>query len=229
MRVVRVFRRLALVFLALGVSFSSVAAQTCQGMAAFQDGRARVGVDDQYNSDFNDVRGTIEYGVPRSFFGGIGVDRSTASLGGPSGTGVDANLGYQIHLNDTPFQFCPAVTAHFSIDGTTNAQASLGGSLGYRVGISDWFTLVPAAGVWRILTRLPGSAVNAAQTVSGSTSNSRVWQPNNFNGYDVLMVVGLVFNNTLTINPGVLVPSYVGAKTLFTIGVSINWANAVSR
>jgi hypothetical protein len=217
----RIIRRLALVIVALVAPLSHAAAQTCQGTAAFQDGRWRVGADDQYNTDFNDVRGTIAYGIPRSFYGSVGVDEMHSSAGPtgdllPSGGGANllgfgASLGYQLHLSDTPFQVCPAVMLHFgSNSGTNVTEFGFGGSLGYRVGISDWFSLVPAAGVSWISTN----------TSNGGGSQS---------GNQVFMTLGFVFNKTFTINPGVVVPSQNGAKTIYTIGVSINWANAVSR
>jgi hypothetical protein len=216
----RTMRSLALVFLALAVPLSRGAAQTCQGTAAFQDGRFRAGVDDQHNSDFNDVRGTIEFGIPKSFFGGLSVGESTVSGGGPSGAGFDANLGYQFHLSDTPFQICPLLTGHYdAIDGTTTTQVGFGGGMGYRFGINHWFTLVPAAGVVWTSTRVASQYVNLSTNPGGSNPS----QSNTLTGNNVFMVMGLVFNNVFTINPGVRVPSYSGAKAIYTIGVSINW------
>jgi hypothetical protein len=217
----RILRSLALALFALAAPLMRGAAQTCQGTAAFQDGRARVGLDDQYNSNFNDVGAAFAYGVPRSFFGSVSVDEMHSSSGSsgdllPSGGngnvfGFGASLGYQIHLSDTPFQLCPLVMAHFASDlGTSVTAIGFGGSLGYRVGISDWFALVPAAGVNWISTNVS----NGGGTVSGS---------------QVLMTLGLVFNRTFTINPGIIVPSQSGTKSIYTIGVSVNWANAVPR
>lgn len=223
----RTGRLLTAVIVALGIPLSRGAAQTCQGTAAFQDGRFRAGVNDEYNSDFNDVRGTLEYGIPKSFFGGLSVGESVVNHGGPSGTGVDANLGYQFHLSDTPFQICPLLTGHYdAIDGVTTTQVGFGGSLGYRFGINHWFTLVPAAGAMWTSTSVSSRYVNLVQPNPG---NPNPPQSSAVGGNQIFMVMGLVFNNVFTINPGLLVPSYSGAKAIYTIGVSINWFDPVSR
>ncbi|MFI5232032.1 MAG: hypothetical protein ACHQSE_05905 [Gemmatimonadales bacterium] len=47
----RAMRTLALASLVLAVPLSRAATQTCQGMAAFQDGRWRAGVDDQASGE----------------------------------------------------------------------------------------------------------------------------------------------------------------------------------
>jgi hypothetical protein len=202
----RVIRQLAVVLIVLVFPLARGVAQTCQGIAAFQDGRARVGVDYQDNSDFNDFRASAAYGIPHSWYAGISADELQVGHGGASATGFGASVGYQIHLSDTPFQFCPAVLGHYASGGGSNtSEFGGGGSAGYRVGISDWFELVPAVGV---------------RWMWENTSNGG----GNRSSDDVFLVMGLVFNKTFTINPGFDVPSQNGAKTIYTIGVSINWA-----
>jgi len=224
----RILRSLALALAALAAPLMRGAAQTCQGMSAFQDGRARVGVDDQYNSDFNDVRGAFVYGVPRSFYGGLSVDQLQVGHGGPSMTGIAAKLGYQIHLSDTPFQVCPEVWGRFtSGSDTTRFQFAFGASVGYRVEISDWFSVVPAAGLWSIRTYW--GAENGYNGASKFGSLPPFPGSQQGTTSQVSMEMGLVFNKAFTISPGILVPSQSGAKSIYTIGVSINWANAVPR
>ena len=222
----RIFRWLALALIALAAPFSRGIAQTCEGSAAFQDGRVRLGADDQYNSDLNDVRGTLGYGIPRSFFAGVSVDQIQITHGGGSMTGVGANLGYQIHLSDTPFQLCPVIwTRSASGSGNDLTQFAYGATIGYRVNITDWFSFVPAAGIWAIRTNL-GYKVNVVQpTGTQSTSDLLV----NGTASQVMMALGLVFNRELTVTPGILVPSQSGAKSIYTLGVSVNWAQAVPR
>jgi hypothetical protein len=225
----RITRLLALALIALAAPLSRAAAQTCQGMSAFQDGRWRVGAADQHNDDFNTFTGGVAYGVPRSWYAGVDFvdshlsDNSMSAIGKTS-TGASVYAGYQIHLSDTPFQLCPSVM--WQGTSTTNQHAStvgLGGSLGYRVEISDWFALVPAAGLRWMSTNTTDMGIFNSPGV-GMTSSSFT-QTNT----DVSMEIGLVFNKTFTIIPGVLVPSQSGAKSIYTIGVSINWANAVPR
>jgi hypothetical protein len=225
----RVTRLLALAIVALVAPLSRGSAQTCQGTAAFQDGRARVGVDDQYNSDFNDGRASFAYGAPRSFYGGVSIDGLQVNHAVNSMFGVGANLGYQIHLSDTPFQFCPEIWGHYAAGKGSNAQSQVafGGSLGYRVGVSDWLTLVPAAGIWWISTSTADMIVTALAPSSGPSATSA--ERDNGTSSQVLMTLGLVFNKAFTISPSVFVPSQTGAKVIYAIGVSINWANAVSR
>jgi hypothetical protein len=219
----RVVRSLALALIALAAPFARGYAQTCQGTAAFQDGRARVGLEDRHNSDLSDVRGTLEYGVPRSIYGGVTVDQMRAAHGGGSLAGIGANLGYQIHLGDSPFQVCPELGVRYatgSSDTDVN-QFAFGAAVGYRVGVSDWFSLVPAAGVWSIKTGV-AYKINLVQPTTGAAPDF----PSVAGGTNtvVSMTLGLVFNSMLTISPGVLVPSQTGAKTLYMLGVSISWA-----
>jgi hypothetical protein len=223
----RFLRSLALALVALAAPLMRGDAQTCQGMSAFQDGRVRAAVGDQHNDDFNTVTAGLAYGVPRSVYVGIDfvdshVSNAGAAVTGSTSTGASVYAGYQIHLSDTPFQLCPSVMWQYL--STTNQHATaigVGGSLGYRVEISDWFALVPAAG-------LRWMSTNMTEPVStpgfGGTSASFT-QTNT----DVSMEIGLVFNKTFTILPGILIPSQSGAKSIYTIGVSINWANAVPR
>ena len=218
----RVLRSLALALIAVAAPITRAAAQTCQGTAAFQDGRAVARIDGKFNSIVNDVGASLGYGVPRSFYGDISIDRSQVAGSGLPTTGFGADLGYQIHLSDTPFQLCPSVLWHYAaVDGLRSTTYGFGGSLGYRVGISDWFALVPAAGVNWMTATTTGFVVGASSSSSGSSETQT--------GTNVFMTIGLVFNRTLTINPGVIVPSQSGAKSIYTVGISINWANAVPR
>jgi hypothetical protein len=220
----RVIRSLALALIALAAPFSRGVAQTCRGTAAFQDGRARAGVFVEDNSSVNDIGARLAYGIPRSFYGEISFDKIQAAHGGPSASGPGLAVGYQIHLSDTPFQFCPEATAHVSSGtGINTTEYSFGGNLGYRVDVSDWFTLVPAAGIrWVTVT-----GTSDALDVAASGGTSQVVIPGSSS--EVNMEIGLVFNKSFTIVPGLLVPSQSGTKSIFTLGVSINWANAVSR
>jgi hypothetical protein len=213
---------LALALVALAGPLMRGDAQTCNGTAAFQDGRARVGVLDQHNSDFNDVRISAGYGIPRSFYGDVNFDNTKITGGGGTETGFGADLGYQIHLSDTPFQVCPAVMWQYQTFENAHTNAfGFGGSLGYRVGISDWFALVPAAGISWMSATTSVSGIN----VSGAGSSASATQTST----DVFMAIGLVFNRAVTVNPGIIIPSQSGAKSIYTIGISINWANAVPR
>jgi hypothetical protein len=222
----RAIRLLALVFLALAVPLSRGTAQTCQGMAAFQDGRMRAGVDDQASGDFNGVRSTLEYGRPNSIYGGISLDG--LNVGRPDRStsgGVGLNLGYQIQINGTPFQFCPVASWQSSVSGGADTnQGAFGGGLGYRLRISDWFTVVPAAGVWFISTRtFPNSSVlDVVEPAPGpSTTGSKA---DNGASNQIFLTTGLVLKRAFTINPGIIFPSQSGAKRIYTLGVSINWA-----
>lgn len=151
----RAIRSLALASLMLAVPLSRGAAQTCQGMAAFQDGRWRAGVDDQASGEFNGVRGTLEFGLPQSIYGGIDFSGMNVSHPGRATSGgVGANLGYQIQVGDSPFQFCPAASWAWSTGGSDQTeQGALGAGIGYPHKVSNWFSVVPAAGAWLIATR----------------------------------------------------------------------------
>jgi hypothetical protein len=223
----RTARLLALAFIALAVPLSRSAAQTCLGMAAFQDGRMRAGVDDQVNSDFNGVRSTLEYGRPRSIYGGISMDGLNVDRPGRSTSGgLGLNLGYQIQINDTPLQFCPGASWQYSSGGADNAtQGALGGALGYRLRVSDWFTVVPAAGVWFISTRTaPNSNVLEVVEPAPGPSTTASTRITKLASNQIFLTTGLVFRKALTVSPGVIFPSQNGAKQIYTLGVSINWA-----
>ncbi len=221
----RILRSLALALVALAAPLMRGAAQTCQGTSAFQDGRARIGVLDQHNSDFNDFRASAGYGIPRSFYGNVNYEATQISHGGGTEDGFGVDVGYQIHLSDTPFQVCPlAMWQHTSMDNAHTDVVGFGGSLGYRVEISDWFAVVPAVGVrWMSATTtapaILGPGGNNATTSASATQSST----------DVFMAIGLVFNKEFTISPGIIVPSQSGTKSIYTIGVSVNWGNAVPR
>ena len=221
----RAMQSLTLALIALAAPVSRAATQTCQGTAAFHDGKARLGIDAQYHNDFNDERASFAYGAPRSFYGGVSVDGLKVNHAVNSMYGVGANLGYQINISDTPFQFCPEVWGHFAA-GTgydAQSQAALGGSLGYRAGVSEWLTLVPAAGIWWISTSTARDLVNATSAPSsGPSAASAEWD--NGTSSQVFMTLGLIFNKTFTINPGLLIPSQKPVRTIYTLGVSFNWA-----
>lgn len=224
----RAIRLLALASLVLAVPLSCAAAQTCQGMAAFQAGRWRAGVNDQASGDFNEARTTFEYGLPKSVFGGISIEALRVNQPGSNSVGIDVNLGYQIQIGGTPFQFCPAVSwRDESFDGGTN-QGAFGGALGYRLGISDWLAVVPAAGFWFIATHSHGGGVllvsdpSAGPYGANSTLDSRA-------SHQIFLTMGLVLKKAFTISPGLIVPSQSGLKPIYTLGVSMNWAAPARR
>jgi hypothetical protein len=219
----RAFRLFVLALIVLAAPLSRGIAQTCQGTAAFQDGRWRAGAFGRDNDNVSDIGASLAYGIPRSFYGEISFDNLQDAHGGPSASGPALAVGYQIHLSDTPFQVCPEVTAHlWSGDGSPIVYG-FGGSLGYRVGIADWFTLVPAAGIrWLTATTLTGtSAISSTspgpQAIAMGSSS------------EVHMEIGLVFHRSLTIVPGLLIPSQNGTSSIFTLGLSINWPSDVNR
>ena len=218
----RVVRLMALALIALAAPFSRGAAQTCQGTAAFQDGRWRAAAFAHDNSSVSDIGAGMAYGIPRSFYGEISYDKLQYAHDGPSATGPGLAVGYQIHLSDTPLQLCPEVTVHYSSTTPVNTiEYGFGASMGYRVGISDWFTLVPAAGIRWLTLRGTSDIPNIVPpSASGSTSQSVA--PGSSS--EVHMEIGLVFNKSFTIVPGLLVPSQNNTKSIFTLGVSINWA-----
>jgi hypothetical protein len=217
----RAFRLFVLALIALAAPLSRSIAQTCQGTAAFQDGRWRAGAFGRDNDNVSDIGAGLAYGVPRSFYGEISFDKLQDAHSGPSATGPAIAVGYQIHLSDTPFQFCPEVAAHFyQGSGANSTEYAFGGSLGYRVGISDWFTLVPAAGIrWLSVTGTSDAANSGgvSQAVASGSSS------------EVHMEIGLVFHRTFTIVPGLLIPSQNGTSSIFTLGLSINWPSDVNR
>ena len=227
----RATRLLALVLVALAVPVSRAAAQTCQGMAAFQDGRWRAGVDDQASGDFNGVRGTVEFGLPQSIYGGIGFNGLNVSHPSRATTGgAEANLGYQIRVGDTPFQVCPAASWAWSSGVSDQTeQGALGASIGYSLKVSNWFAVVPAAGAWLIATHA-WSTSHVLEVMDPARGPSAVTSPeDNGTSGQAFVTVGLVFWKSLTINPGLIIPSQGGAKRVYTLGVSMNWAAPARR
>ncbi len=229
----RAIRPLAMVFLALTLPLSRGAAQTCQGTAAFQDGRWRAGAFAHENTTVNDVGVGLAYGIPRSFYGELTVDKLQDPHATNSATGPRLAVGYQFHISDTPFQFCPEVTGHYSSGATGGdhaTQVGFGGSLGYRVGISDWFTLVPAAGVsWISTNTYCGRGEDVGPTAPGAVTPTATCEFDSGTSSQVFMAIGLVFHRSFTIVPGLLIPSQSGTKSIFTLGVSINWPSDVNR
>jgi hypothetical protein len=227
----RTTRLLVLGFVALVAPLARSGAQTCQGMAAFQDGRWRAGVDDQASGEFNGVRGTLEFGLPQSIYGGIDFSGLNVSHPGRATSGgAGANLGYQIRIGDSPFQFCPAASWAWSTgDPDQTEQGALGASIGYSLKVSNWFAVVPAAGAWLIATRSwPTSHV--LEVMDPARGPSAVTSPgDNGTSGQAFVTVGLVFWKSLTINPGLIIPSQGGAKPVYTLGVSMNWSKPVSR
>ena len=221
----RAIRPLAMVFLALTLPLSRGDAQTCQGTAAFQDGRWRAGAFVHDNNSVSDYGAGLAFGVPRSFYGDLSYDKRQDANDGPSAVGVGLAVGYQIHLSDTPFQVCPEATVRLWTDTPGDPiEYGFGGSLGYRFAINDWFTLVPAAGIrW----------MNVTGTTGINVDNGGVQQTSNpfalGSSSEVHMEMGLVFHRSFTIIPGLLIPSQNGTKSIFTLGVSINWPSDPSR
>jgi hypothetical protein len=222
----RTARLVALAFIALAAPLSRSAAQTCQGMSAFRDGRWRAGVDDQASGEFNGVRGTVEFGLPESIYGGIDFSGLNVTRPGRATSGgAGANLGYQIRIGDSPFQFCPAASWAWSTGGADQMeQGALGASIGYPIRVANWFAVVPAAGAWLIATRSwPNS--NVIEVMDPAPGPSAALSPrDNGTSGQAFMTVGLVFWKSLTINPGLIIPSKGGAKPVYTLGVSMSWA-----
>lgn len=223
----RAIRLLALASLVLAVPLSRAAAQTCQGMAAFQDGRWRADVDDQASGDFNGVRGTVEFGLPQSIYGGIGLNGLNVSHPSRATTGgAGANLGYQIGVGDTPFQLCPAASWAWSSDVSNQTeQGAFGVSIGYRLEVSGWFAVVPAAGAWLISTH-SWSTSHVLEVIDAPTRGpSAVASPQgNGTSGQAFVTAGLVFWKSLTISPGFIIPSQSGERRIYTLGVSMNWS-----
>jgi hypothetical protein len=207
---------LALALIVLAAPLSRSAAQTCEGSASFQDGRMRAGAFYQGNHDGYDGGSQLAFGIPRSFYATLTLNaRGEFPVPSPPGDhlggaawpelGGGIELGYQIHLGDTPFQFCPAVMWHGSSNPNSYqvSERGFGGNLGYRLPVSNRLTLVPAAGVWWV-------------TSTRCCIYSRAYN-------DMSMTMGLVFHETLTIQPGLAVSSLSGSKTIYTIAVSTHW------
>ncbi len=89
----RATRVLALALVALVVPSSRSAAQTCEGNAAFQDGRLRAGGFYQDNGDRNDVGAQLAFGIPHSFFGELTLE--ILSTSSSKITLCMADLGYR--------------------------------------------------------------------------------------------------------------------------------------
>ncbi len=227
----RATRLLVLALIALAAPVSRAAAQTCQGTAAFQDGRWRAGVDDQASGDFNGVRGTVEFGLPESIYGGIGLDGLNVSHPRETTSGAGANVGYQIRIGDTPFQVCPAASWAWSYDlSDQTEQGALGASIGYSLKVSNWFAVVPAAGAWLISTHSWSTSGVLLVVDAPTRGPSAVASPDdNGTSGQAFVTVGLVFWKSLTVNPGLIIPSQGGAKPVYTLGVSMNWAAPARR
>lgn len=221
----RISRLLTLASLALAAPVSRGAAQTCQGMSAFQDGRWRAGADDQASREFNGVRGTIEFGLPQSIYGGIDFSGLNVSRPGRATSGgAGANLGYQVRMGNSPFQFCPTASWAWSIGDYQTEQGAIGASIGYSLKVSNWFAVVPAAGAWLIATR-SWPAFNVLNVIDPARGPSAVVSPeDNGTSGQAFVTAGLVFWKSLTINPGLIIPSQGVAKPVYTLGVSMNWA-----
>jgi len=227
----RAVRLLTVATVALTVSASRGVAQTCQGTAAFQDGRWRAGAFAHENNTVNDIGAGLAYGVPRSVYGELSVDKLQDPHGSASATGPRLAVGYQLHISDTPFQFCPEVSAQYysaNGGGLSTVEYSFGGNLGYRFGVSDWFTLVPAAGI-RWFTVNDTEDKGDVLTPGGTAVPASPLLVPQGSGSEVSMEMGLVFNRSFTIVPGLLIPSRNGTKSIFTLGVSINWPSDPSR
>ena len=206
----RVIRRLALLILTALAPLSGSGAQTCKGLAAFQDGPARLGVDYQHSADLDYYRGDLAFGTQRSFYGGVSIDETKLSFNSATTTGVGVGLGYQFHWSDTPFQVCPDVTFHYgSGNGGSTNTLGFGGSLGYRIEMRPGFHLVPAAGIrW-----MSADVTRNSSSQSGGTTS----------GTETFLNFGMVLNRVWSFVPGVLFPSPASSKTRWTFGLSYNW------
>ncbi len=208
MRIFRTSVSMLVLAVAATVISARAGAQTCQGLASFADGKWRLGVDYQHSDDLNLYRESAAYGIARSVYAVVNVDESQPTNGSGSLTGYGATIGYQIHLSDTPFQFCPSVFVQSeSGSGSTASTTSYGagGAIGYRVAISDWLELIPAAGIRVMSTSISGAG--------GSTTGSVVD-----------MALGFVFNRSFTIAPAVHIPSTGAGKDILSLGVLYSWA-----
>lgn len=201
----RIHRLVAFLSVAVLVPCSSALAQTCVGTASFADGPNRIGGEYQFNDNFSTWTAGYSRGADKSWYGGVSVDGTQISHGGSSSTGFGAMLGYQFPIADSPLQFCPAATAHYTSGGGYNTTAfGLDGNLGYRIAASDNFALVPSVGLRWVSMNASGGGGSATET-------------------NIVIALGLVVNKTWTFIPGVFIPSQTGGKTSTMIGVKWNW------
>ena len=202
----QMLRPAALAMLVLAMTGAGAGAQTCQGLSSFQDGKARIGAEYRHADTYDAYREGLTYGAHDSWFASVGAEQMQLAHAAGWSEGGGVSVGYQVHVQTTPFQVCPVVTVDRTSDGgATSTTLGLGGALGYRLFIADNFNLVPAAGIRWLSASTSGGG--------GSVSSS-----------EVFMALGFVLRRTLTLYPTVRIPSTSGAKDILGIGVTWNWA-----
>lgn len=157
----RSMKSLVGVLAATGLLAGSIGAQTCLGRPYFSTGPLQADAGVGLGKNMRTFGGSLNVGVDRAFFGGIGLahvdDGSGDGVNSPSGSALDGRIGYQANLRTrSTVQVCPIASferQHLDYNSLNdNADlrttvATAGASLGFVVPVNHTVHFVPFAGL----------------------------------------------------------------------------------
>ena len=157
----RSMKSLVGVLAATGLLAGSIGAQTCLGRPYFSTGPLQADAGFGIGKSMRTFGGSLNVGVDRGFFGGIGLahvdDASGTGLNSPDGSALNGRIGYQANLRTrSTVQVCPIAAferQHLEFEALNNdadlrtTVASAGASLGFVVPVNRTVHFVPFAGL----------------------------------------------------------------------------------
>ena len=197
-------RRLFLLSMAVPFVFAAeAAAQTCVGMPSFSAGQMQVAGAGTFSDGASSFGATFGYGVPRNFYGKVGIGSTSYDAFDGSSLDFGVSGGYQIPLQtQRKADLCPVASLSFGsgpddiigsgIDLSTRTF-SVGATAGMQLGNNPQMQIVPTASFQFANTR----ATLDDGTDSASDSES----------YGLLTLgTGFVFNSRFSLNPSISFP-----------------------
>jgi len=206
------------------------AAQVCGGFTSFANGAYQISGAAQFNDQAKTFGGGFAFGG-RAAFGQIGIGTTSYDQLHGSSLSLMGAAGYQVALDKKAvFQMCPVATINHS-SGPNNVDYFGDGSLILDFNETDLafgviFGAVPAMdGSTRLIPSAGFTVVSASAKVKDDVSGQSNTQSETFEL--VGLGLGIVFNQTVTVRPGVHIPMGLqGASTTFGAIVSVNFGRA---
>ena len=199
-------RRSLVVSLALlAIVGSRAAAQTCQGMASFNNGQLQVAGNAQFPEGAKVWGGSLTYGQPAGIYGGADISTTSFDALDMSSFGVGVHAGYQMKLNRaSKISLCPVARLALgmgpddeSIDlNSSSTDLHFGLALGTEMGATQQLRILPTAGLGLQYTKVKAEDTGPGGTTAEASET-----------YGLARIgVGFVFNQQISVRPTVDIP-----------------------
>jgi hypothetical protein len=201
-------------------------AQTCQGVASFGSGPARVGAALDVSDNVKTYGAQLAVGAATGPFASASLSRAEYDNVTNAGVGIGVTGGFAIAVTQG-VQFCPLASFGYesgpdvgSSVGTVSSSAhavGFGGSFGGTVPATPSVDFVPSIGAQYVIQQASATALGTS--VSSST---------NFTAIQI--GAGFVFNRTVTLRPAVSIPvGLTSGKSTFELVFAFNFGSSSAK